>query len=175
MTANLTRLIRRRAAGAVAAAAVAVATGCSTAGGTADAVPAVPVSISSPVTSSAAAGTPVLLRFGSHAVNATLADTTAASRQLAGMLPLSLDLTDAWGQAKSGRLAHAVTVEGAARIVRPTPGGIYYWPDNGVIAVYYDDLGQSVPPPGLIPLGEVDTGLADIAEAGRHVTVRIER
>jgi hypothetical protein len=43
------------------------------------------------------------------------------------------------------------------------------------LAVYYDDLGQSVPPPGLIRLGTVDTGVVDqIAEAGGLFTVRID-
>ena len=54
-------------------------------------------------------------------------------------------------------------------------GGIYYWPDTATLAVYYDDLGQSVPPPGLIRLGTVDTGVVDeIAEAGGLFTVRID-
>lgn len=89
------------------------------------------------------------------------------------MLPVTLELSDAWGQAKRGRLPHPVPVEGAMRILRPRPGGIYYWPGTAALAVYYDDLGQSVPAPGLIRLGVVETGLDEIAAAGRHVTVRI--
>jgi hypothetical protein len=41
---------------------------------------------------------PVVLRIGDHTVAATLADTPA-SRQFAAMLPLSLQMKDAWGQA----------------------------------------------------------------------------
>ena len=60
-------------------------------------------------------------------------------------------------------------------MTKPLPGGIYYWPDTGTLAVYYDDLGQSVPPPGLIRLGTVDTGVVDqIAEAGGLFAVRID-
>ncbi|WP_147258597.1 cyclophilin-like fold protein [Pseudonocardia hierapolitana] len=156
-----------RAVGVTAVAvAVAVLVGCATAGGTTDpaaAIPAPPVS-----------GMQVVLRAGGHAVGATLADTPAA-RELAGMLPLTVELTDAWGQAKTGRLPHPVTAEGAARTVQPVPGGIYYWPDTATLAVYYDDIGQSVPPPGLIHLGAVATGMDRITDAGSDVTVRIER
>ena len=175
MTATLSRSIRRRPAAALlTVVALAALTGCSMPHGVDDTVPAVAASSSSPVTSSVASGTPVVLRFGDHAVAATLADT-AASRDLAGMLPLTLELSDAWGQAKSGQLPRPVPVEGAARTMKPTPGGIYYWPDDGVLAVYYDDLGQSVPPPGLIRLGDIDTGVDELAGAGRKVTVRIDR
>ncbi|MFD0475298.1 cyclophilin-like fold protein [Nonomuraea thailandensis] len=56
-------------------------------------------------TASTAWPIPVVLRFGGQAVTATLTDTPP-SRQLAAMLPLTLHLTDAWGQAKAGPLPH---------------------------------------------------------------------
>ena len=43
------------------------------------------------------------------------------------------------------------------------------------IAIYYAGLGQSVPAPGLIRLGTLDAGLDDLADAGRHLTIRIEQ
>ena len=145
------------AAAALAAAVLAIAAGCSGSGMRRH--PAVvPASSSSSITVSDAPGLPVVLRFDDHAVAATLADTPAA-RDFAANLPVSLVLRDAWGQAKTGPLPHPVQVEGATRVTTPVPGGIYYWPDTGTLAVYYDDLGQSVPPPGLIRLGAVDTGM----------------
>ena len=57
----------------------------------------------------------------------------------------------------------------------PVPGEIYFWPQSDVLAIYYDDLGQTVPAPGLIRLGAVTTGLDTLADAGRWITVRIER
>lgn len=173
MTATFIGWTRRRAVAAALVAAVAVPTGCSIGSGAADTVAAVPAS-SSPVTPSLVAGVRVVLQFGDHAVAATLADT-AASREFAAMLPLTVELSDAWGQAKSGRLPRPLPVEGAARTLRPTPGGIYYWPDTATLTVYYDDLGQSVPPPGLILLGVVDSGPDKLADAGRQGTVRIDR
>jgi hypothetical protein len=174
MTTTFTGRIRRHAATvALAAAVVAVVTGCSTGSG-ARSVGAGRASSSPSVAVSLTSGPPVVLRFGDHAVAATLADSAAAT-ELAAMLPLRLRLSDAWRQAKSGRLPHPIRVQGTEPTLRPVPGGIYYWPDTTVIAVYYDDLGQSVPPPGLIRLGAVDTGLDEIAGAGRQVTVHIDR
>jgi hypothetical protein len=108
---------------------------------------------------------PVVLRFDDQLATATLSDTRAA-REFAAMLPLTVELTDRMGQAKTGRLRRPIPAEGAVRTLKPTPGGIYYWSDTAALAVYHDDLGQSVPPPGLIHLGGVDTGLDDLADAG---------
>jgi len=102
----------------------------------------------------------------------TLMDS-AASRELARMLPATLELDDAWGQAKRVRLPHALRTESAARVLKPIVGGVYYWPGTQTLAVYYDDLGQSVPPPGLVPLGVIDTGLDALASADQ-VTVHLQ-
>jgi hypothetical protein len=115
----------------------------------------------------------VVLRFGDHAIAATLTDTIM-SRQFIAMLPLTVQLTDAWGQAKAGPLPRRLTAEGGTPVHDPTVGGIYVWPVNGVIAVYYNDLGQRVPDPGLIRLGVVEAGLDSLSGAGSRLTVRIE-
>ena len=175
MTTTVTARIRRRAAVAVlTAAAVAVVTGCSTGSDAAETLGAGRASSSPSVPVSVTSGLPVVLRFGDHAIPATLADTAAAT-ELAAMLPLRLTLSDAWRQAKSGQLPYPLRAQGTEGTLRPVPGGIYYWPDTAALAVYYDDLGQSVPPPGLTRLGAVDTGLDEIAGAGRQITVHIER
>ncbi|MEQ4715848.1 cyclophilin-like fold protein [Nonomuraea sp. B19D2] len=124
-------------------------------------------------TASAASGMPVVLRLDDHAVAATLTDTPP-SRQLAAMLPLTVQLRDVWGQAKAGRLPQPLTVGAGTPIHDPTPGDIYFWPPSGVIAIYYDDLGQAVPDPGLVRLGVVEAGLDKLANADKHATVRIE-
>jgi hypothetical protein len=169
MTSTFTRWARRAAGVAVVAALLAAPAGCAPgngAGVTADAVPA-----------TSSSGTPdadLVLVLDGSAVGATLADTAAAAA-FAAQLPLSVELTDAWGQAKIGPLPRPVPVDGAERTLTPTPGGIYYWPDTAAIAIYYDDLGQSVPAPGLVHLGSVDTGLAAIADRGRQATILIDR
>ncbi|GAA4929534.1 hypothetical protein HD597_004309 [Nonomuraea thailandensis] len=123
-------------------------------------------------TASTAWPIPVVLRFGGQAVTATLTDTPP-SRQLAAMLPLTLHLTDAWGQAKAGPLPHPL--DGGTPVHDPIPGEIYFWPSSQMIAVYYDDLGQAVPDPGLIRLGVITTGLDRLAEAGDRITVRVSQ
>jgi hypothetical protein len=147
---------------------VAVLAGCSI-----PASPRVSESMSPSGAPNAATGMPVVLRFDDHAVAATLTDTLPA-RQFAAMLPLTVQLNDAWGQAKSGPLPHALTTEGSIPIHDPTPGDIYFWPQTEVIAIYYDDLGQQVPDPGLIRLGVIDNGLDSLAHAGKRFTVRID-
>ena len=163
----------RRAAGAALAVTVAAALpGCSTGTGAPD-------TASTTMTSPAAVpGTApdvrVVLLIGDRAVAATLADTPQA-RQFAGMLPVTVRLKDVWGQAKSGRLPRPLAADAATPVHDPAPGDIYFWPTTEVIAIYYDDLGQTVPAPGLVRLGVVDTGLRYLADAGHRFTVRIER
>jgi hypothetical protein len=171
MTATLTRWTRRRATGAaVTAAWVAVLTGCSVGSGTGVTAGDTAATSAPPVAPTAR----VVFRFTDRAVAATLVDTPAASR-LAAMLPLTIELSDAWGQAKTAPLPHRISADGSARTLKPVPGGIYYWPDTATLAVYYDDLGQTVPPPGLVRLGVLDTDLEEVADLGRHATVQIEQ
>jgi hypothetical protein len=118
-----------------------------------------------------------VLRFDQEVVRATLTDT-AAARQFAAKLPLTLDLRDPMGQAKSGRLPAPIEHASAESTIDPEVGGIYYVPDRAMIAIFYDDLGQTVPPPGLVRLGTVDTGpdagSDAIAAAGNRIRVLID-
>jgi hypothetical protein len=127
----------------------------------------------SPMTARAAAPAEVLLRIGDRVATATLSDTPE-SRQFAAMLPATVDLKDVWAQAKSGRLPATITAAGSRPVHDPAAGGIYFWPTTDVLAIYYADLGQAVPAPGLIRLGSVGSGLSGLENAGRQATVRIE-
>ncbi len=130
-------------------------------------------SVSQPV-SDLTAATQVVLRLPDGAATATLTDT-AAARQFAAILPVRLTLRDPMGQAKSGRLPTVLAVADADRTTDPAVAGLYYWPPSNDIAVVYDDLGQTVPPPGLVQLGTVTDGLSVIASAGNRFTVSVER
>jgi hypothetical protein len=145
---------------------VAGATGCASNGPTLDPGPG--VSSVSPST-----GRQIVLRFDHHVVPATLADT-AAGRQFTTLLPMTLELHDPWGQAKSGPIAHPIEGTEAVWVTDPEAGGIYYAPDSGTLAIFYDDLGQTVPSPGLVRLGAVDADLASIAAAGNRVRVSVD-
>jgi hypothetical protein len=169
MTAIAATSTRRRTTALVTAALLNLLAGCS--------IPAHPNPTpqrAQPDPLSAAAGVPVLLRSGNWVATATMTDDTPAARQLAAMLPLTVPMKDVWAQAKSGLLPDTLTGEGATPVHDPVPGEIYFWPHTEVIAIYYADLGQTVPDPGLIRLGTVDTGLDNLAHAGRRFTLTIE-
>jgi hypothetical protein len=102
-------------------------------------------------------------------------DETPQAREFAAMLPVSVDMDDPFGQAKTGLLPRALDVDDATRFRRYAAGDLSYWSPSGKIAVVYDALGQSVPPPGLVRLGTVDAGLSAIAAAGNHFTMMIRR
>ena len=114
-----------------------------------------------------------MLRLSDGTATATL-ENTAAAREFAARLPVQLTLRDPMGQAKSGRLLAPLTVADADRVVDPEVGGLYYWPPSGHIGIFYEDLGQTVPPPGLVPLGTVTSGLPEIGSAGNRFSVSIE-
>jgi hypothetical protein len=121
------------------------------------------------------ASTRLVLRFDGHVATAILDDTPVAQR-FAAMLPLTLDLSDSMGQAKSGPLpnSRSLDVTGADRTFRTLVGELSYWSPSSRVAIAHSDLGQRVPVPGLVRLGVINAGLADLAAAGNDVTVRIE-
>ncbi len=171
------RLRFGRRSGAVAVTAVLVVlAGCSAVSPAAGPDPTVPTTTAPTnlVSSTSSAGSVrIVVRFGEEQASATLADTSAA-RDFAAMLPLELDLRDPMGQAKSGELPWPIEVSGAEPVSDPSVGELYYWAPSGTLAIFYDDLGHSVPPPGLVRLGAVDSGLAAISTAGNRFRVRIE-
>lgn len=115
----------------------------------------------------------VLLRLPNGLATVTLEDTPAA-RAFAAMLPLRLTLNDPMGQAKSGQLPLPIHDTGAKPVTSPRVGELYYWAPSHRVAIFYADLGQTVPPPGLVRLGSVDSGLASISATGNRFPVRIE-
>jgi hypothetical protein len=116
----------------------------------------------------------LVLRVDGERVTVSLDDTPPA-RAFAAMLPLQLTLRDPMGQAKSGRLPSPLPVADAVPVTDPSAGGVYYWPPTHTVAVFYDDLGQSVPSPGLVRLGVVDDGLDAISGSGNTLAVQLDR
>jgi hypothetical protein len=117
----------------------------------------------------------LVLRFDDHVATGILDDTPAA-REFAAMLPLTLHLSDPMGQAKSGPLPRfrSLDVAGANRTHKARVGELAYWSPSSTFAIVYDDLGQTVPPPGLVRLGVIDNGLPEVADAGNGFTVHID-
>jgi hypothetical protein len=114
------------------------------------------------------------LVVGDEIATATLYDTREA-RDFAAMLPVSVNMDDPFGQAKTGRLPGELDVEDATRTRSYAAGDLSYWSPSGKLAIVYDALGRSVPPPGLVRLGTVDTGLRAIASSGNDFTMTIRR
>jgi hypothetical protein len=173
MTTTLRSVTRRLGAVLAAASLVTVLAGCSTdsptAGvGTTASSPHIVVSPPSASTGSVR----IVLRFGEEFATATLAETPAA-REFAAMLPLQLELHDPMGQAKSGPLPQPIDAAGGEPVFDPAVGEIYYSADSCMFAIFYDDLGQSIPDPGLVRLGMLDTSTDRITEAGNRFTVQI--
>src|SRR3954454_19662234 len=135
----------------------------------------VPVTTASTAATASPAGTRLLLRYDGQVATATLA-ATAVARRFAAMLPPTLHLSGPMGQAKSAPLprSRSLDVTGADRTFRTVAGELSYWSPSAKIAVVYNDLGQRVPEPGLVRLGVVDGGLADLAAAGNDLTVLID-
>jgi hypothetical protein len=152
---------------------VAVLAGCSTespAAGSNTTAPSRNTVVSPP--SASTGSVRIVLRFGDEFATATLSDTPAA-REFAAMLPLQLKLRDPMGQAKSGPLPRPIDAPGGEPVFDPAVGEIYYSANSSTFAIFYDDLGQSIPDPGLIRLGTVDTTTDRIAEAGNRLTVQM--
>jgi hypothetical protein len=115
----------------------------------------------------------VVLRVDEDLATATLADSSAA-REFAALLPLELDLRDPMGQAKSGPLPRPLDVNGSDTVIDPAVGQLYYSEPSSTFAVFYADLDQTIPDPGLVSLGTVDTKLDRIADGGNRFTVGID-
>jgi hypothetical protein len=160
----------------VAASLAAMLTSCSTSGsgGSASSLPAAGIATAAVRSPAPEDSVSVVLRLGNGRATATLDDTPAA-REFAAILPLRLSLHDPMGQAKSGPLPRRIDVSEDGRVLDPSAGEIYYWPPSGTVAIFYDDLGQTVPPPGMVRLGVLDSGLEEIASAGNRFTVSINR
>jgi hypothetical protein len=169
------RSVRRRTAAVLATTSlVALLAGCATESPTAgiNTTAPSPSTVVGPPSSASTGSARIVLRFGDEFATATLSDTPAA-REFAAMLPLQLKLHDPMGQAKSGPLPRPIGAAGGNPVFDPAVGEIYYSAPSGTFAIFYADLGQSIPDPGLVRLGTVDTRTDRIAEAGNRFTVQI--
>lgn len=101
-------------------------------------------------------------------VTAELSDN-AAARALAGMLPLTIEMSDHMRQEKTGMLPAALPE--IARQRGFSAGTLGLWSGRDFV-IYYRD--GRVPSPGIVILGQV-TGDVSIFDRPGRVTVSIER
>ncbi|HEY5836086.1 cyclophilin-like fold protein [Streptomyces sp.] len=122
----------------------------------------------------AASGTPsrsdrntamdIRVTLDGRAVDATLNDSPAA-RDLATLLPLTLDLKDFHGTERIGDPPRKLTTDGAPEPSAPRVGDIAYYAPWGNLALFYQD-GPSASSDLLI-LGHIDVAADQLAQAQR--------
>lgn len=117
--------------------------------------------------------TQIVLRLSNGTATATLTDTAGAAVRCTATGAADPARPDGPGEARAPPTA--IAVGKAERTTDPEVAGPYYWPPRGDVAVVYDDLDQTVPPPGLVQLGTVTSGLPTIAAAGNRFAGSIRR
>lgn len=105
-----------------------------------------------------------------QSVTATL-DESAAARDFAALLPLSLTLEDYAVIERIAYLPRKLATTGASAGVKPETGDINYYAPWGNLAIF---VGGNPYASGLVRLGKVDSGLKALQRSG-PLKVRIER
>ena len=118
--------------------------------------------------------TPMRIRLtaGETVLDATL-DDNATARDFASLLPLTLQMDDLFKREKYGRLPRSLAAGGEPRSSYEI-GDIVYWSPGPDIAIFYAHDGQSIPAPGIIVLGGIDSGVEALKEYDGAVDVTIE-
>jgi len=93
----------------------------------------------------------------SKAITATLIDSET-TRDFVSLLPLTLTMNDLFGREKLFHLPRAIS-EGGKRTRTYEVGDVIYWSPGPDVAVYYRHDGQSIPSPGIIAIGKIDSGV----------------
>jgi hypothetical protein len=126
-----------------------------------------------PATSEASAqgAQKIRIRMGSQTVTATLNNSDAA-RDLAEMLPLSIQMDDHLRREKTGVIPK--------RLSERTPGSrtyergdLGYWRPRNTFVIFYRQDGLEIPSPGIVLLGKLESG-AEFFDVPGGVKVDVE-
>jgi hypothetical protein len=115
--------------------------------------------------------TRIRLRVAGAEATATLRDT-ATARDFASLLSVTLRMHDLFGREKPGALPRALTAGTGQSTYEVEQLG--YWAPSHDLAIYYHDDGQRIPSPGIVIIGQIDSGLDIIAQAGGDFELTIE-
>jgi hypothetical protein len=114
----------------------------------------------------------IRLTTGDTVLNATL-DDNATAHDFASLLPLTLPMNDLLEREKYGHLPRSLATGGKPQAGYAI-GTIAYWSPGPDIAVFYDHDGQSIPDPGIVILGEINSGADALKKYDGSVDVTIE-
>jgi hypothetical protein len=88
---------------------------------------------------------------------------TATARDFASLLPVTIAVHDLGGREKAGRLPRALADGQGHSDYRS--GQLGYWAPSRDLAVYYREDGFRIPSPGIVMIGEIESGLDVIVDA----------
>ena len=108
----------------------------------------------------------------SKAITATLIDSET-TRDFVSLLPLTLTMNDLFGREKFASLPRAISTE-AKRTHTYEVGDVAYWSPGPDVAIYYRQDNEKIPPPGIIVIGKIDSGV-EVLDVPRSVRVTFER
>ena len=113
----------------------------------------------------------IKLTIKERVLTATLQDNKTA-QDFVSLLPLTLTMNDLFGREKFGHLPRAIS-EGGERTHRYEVGQIVYWSPGPDVAIFYRNDRQAIPDPGIIVIGQLDSGVEALNVDG-SVEVKIE-
>jgi len=88
------------------------------------------------------------------------------------LLPLNLTMNDLFGREKYGELPATISTDGK-RSFTYEAGDIGYWSPSHDLAIYYKNDGESIPNPGIIIIGKIESDMKAFNVSGT-VKVKIE-
>ncbi|WP_409474448.1 cyclophilin-like fold protein [Streptomyces sp. HC307] len=110
----------------------------------------------------------IRLTIDGHPVDATLNDS-ATARDLAALLPLTLNLSDFHQTERIADLPRRLSTSGAPEAAAAKAGDLAYYAPWGNLAIYYRDGGSS--DSGLVILGHVAAGDIERLATADQVTM----
>jgi len=107
----------------------------------------------------------IKLRIKDRVLTATLTNSKT-TQDFVSLLPLTLTMDDLFGREKIWSFAASDFGEGGERTHNYEIGELAYWSPGPDLAIFYRHDGQSIPDPGIIVLGKIDSGVEALNVAG---------
>ena|SRR3712207_6816929 len=114
----------------------------------------------------------IRIRMGDQTVTATL-NSSEAARDLVAMLPLSIRMRDHLRREKTGPLPRPLS-ERTEASPNYQSGDLGFWRPGGNFVIFYRHDGLTIPSPGIVLLGRVNSG-AEIFDVPGPVEVTVKR